>query len=71
MIIRQKPKSLSAYSYTQQLAKQLQEGEVEWKKRARGLEEEVLLIKQELVRCQLHASVTSSMNTIKHNVLES
>ncbi len=44
---------MSVHSYTSQLAHQLQQDKVEWRKRAKEMEAELLRTRQELLKCQL------------------
>jgi hypothetical protein len=54
-IIRQKPEGISSREYTERLALQFSELQVDWRERVLQLQQELLRTRQELTRFQIQA----------------
>lgn len=54
-IIRQKPEGVSSREYTERLALQFSELQVDWKQKAQQLQQELLRTRQELTKFQIQS----------------
>lgn len=62
-IIRQKPEGVSVREYTERLALQVSQLQLDWRDRAAQLQQELLRTRQELAKFQVQAETLTNIRT--------